>query len=69
MMILIPHDKLDRLKLILKPLLFRRKITLKELESGAGWMSFCTKAIPSSSSSSLVTENHQRTGPGCSTCC
>lgn len=48
MMILIPPDKLAKLKSQLIPMLSRKKVTLKELESVTGLMSFCSKAIPSS---------------------
>ncbi|VDH91303.1 Hypothetical predicted protein [Mytilus galloprovincialis] len=48
MMILIPPEKLEKLKVLLEPLLFKKKMTLKELESVTGLLSFCSKAIPSS---------------------
>jgi len=48
MMVLIPHDKIRKLKQLLEPMLLRNKISLKELESVTGLMSFCAKAIPSS---------------------
>ena len=46
LMILIPLEKNDKLKNLLQPLLCLHKITLKELESVTGLMSFCAKAIP-----------------------
>lgn len=48
MMILIPHDKLCKLRSLLQPLLLKKRITLKDLESITGLMAFCSKAIPSS---------------------
>jgi len=47
LMILIPPEKIDKLKNLLQPLLCLHKITLKQLESVTGLMSFCAKAIPS----------------------
>lgn len=47
MKILIPSEKLEKLKNLLGPLLNKSKITLKELQSITGLMSFCAKAIPS----------------------
>ncbi|CAC5401458.1 unnamed protein product [Mytilus coruscus] len=47
MMILIPREKLEKLKLLLKPCL-EKEITLKEMESVTGLLSFCSKTIPSS---------------------
>ena len=48
MMILIPPEKIEKLSSLLKPLLFKQKVSLRELESVTGLMSFCSKAIPSS---------------------
>lgn len=47
MMILIPMEKIIKLKSKSEPLLLRRKVTLKDLESVTGLMSFCSRAIPS----------------------
>jgi len=47
MMVKIPQDKLVRLRVSLLDVLTKKKITLKDLESVTGLMSFCSKAIPS----------------------
>lgn len=46
--ILIPPEKLDKLRSSLESLMTKKKATLKELQSVSGLMSFCSKAIPSS---------------------
>jgi hypothetical protein len=48
MVIQIPHEKLIRLKSLLEPLLWNRRIQLKEFESIVGLMAFCSKALASS---------------------
>jgi hypothetical protein len=47
MMIMIPQEKIDKLKLLLQPLLHKTKINFKQLESLTGLMAFCSKALPS----------------------
>jgi len=46
--ILIPPEKLEKLKSLLNTLLLKKKACLRELESVTGLMSFCSRAIPSS---------------------
>lgn len=46
LMVLIPQDKIEKLSNLLMSLSKRQKITLKELQSVTGLMSFCAKAIP-----------------------
>lgn len=48
LMVLIPDEKLNRLKTSLEFLLGRKKVTRRDLESIVGLMSFCSRAIPSS---------------------
>ena len=48
MVIQIPHEKLIRLISLLEPLLWKRRIQLKEFESIVGLMAFCSKALASS---------------------
>lgn len=48
MMVLIPPEKISKLKTSLEFLLSRKKVTRKDLESVVGLMSFCSRAIPSS---------------------
>jgi hypothetical protein len=48
MVIQIPHEKPIRLKSLLVPLLWNRRIKLKEFESIVGLMAFCSKALTSS---------------------
>jgi len=48
MVIKIPHEKLIRLKSLLEPLLWKRRIKIKEFESIVGLMAFCSKALTSS---------------------
>jgi hypothetical protein len=47
MMIRIPQEKIDKLKLLLQPLLHKKKINVKQLESLTGLMAFYSKALPS----------------------
>lgn len=48
MMVRIPYDKLQKLQGLLKYMLNRRKVFMKELESLVGLLAFCSRAIPSS---------------------
>lgn len=48
MTIRIPEEKLVKLKNMLTPLLSMKKVTLRDLESVVGLMSFCARAITSS---------------------
>ena len=48
MVVRIPQDKLDKLRLLLRPLLWRKRIQLRDFESVVGLMAFCSRAIPSS---------------------
>ena len=43
----IPHDKLFKLQSQLLPMLYKKKILIKDLESVTGLLSFCCRAIPS----------------------
>ena len=45
--IYIPEERICKLKLQLNHALTRNKITLKELQSLAGSLAFCSKALPS----------------------
>lgn len=47
MLVRIPMDKLDKLKLGVKYIIDHKKMKLKELESIVGLMAFCSRAIPS----------------------
>jgi len=47
MMIRIPQEKIDKLKLLLQPLLHKKKINVKQLESLTGLMAFYSEALPS----------------------
>ena len=46
MLVKIPAEKLDKLRFALLDMLNRKKITLKELQSLTGLLSFCSRAIP-----------------------
>lgn len=46
--ILIPPEKLEKLRSLLNTLLLKKKAYLRELESVTGLMSFCSRAIPCS---------------------
>ena len=48
MMAIIPPEKLEKLRNLLQPLMQWKKVTLKELESAVGLISFRSRAIPSS---------------------
>ena len=48
MMVIIPPEKLEKLRNLLQPLMQWKKVTLKELESAVGLISFRSRAIPSS---------------------
>ena len=48
MMVVIPQEKLDKLEALLRPILFKKKILVKDLESLTGLLVFCSRAIPSS---------------------
>ena len=48
MIVKIPQDKLERLKLMLLSIISKKRIALKELESVTGLMTFCSRAISSS---------------------
>ncbi|CAC5404273.1 unnamed protein product [Mytilus coruscus] len=48
MVVRIPKDKLIKLKSLLEPILFNKKIKQKDLESVVGLMAFCSRAITSS---------------------
>ena len=43
-----PPEKLEKLRNLLHPLMRSKKVTLKEVESAVGLMSFCSRVIPSS---------------------
>lgn len=47
MMIRIPQEKIDKLKLLLHPLLHKKTINVKQLESFTGLMTFVSKALSS----------------------
>lgn len=47
MMIRIPQEKIDKLKLLLHTLLHKKKINVKQLESLTGLMTFVSKALSS----------------------
>ena len=48
MMVRIPEEKLQKLRNLLQPLLYKKKVSLKDLESLTGLMAYCSRAIPSS---------------------
>lgn len=48
MMVRIPEEKLQKLRLLLLPLLNKKKATVKNMQSLAGLLAFCSRAIPSS---------------------
>lgn len=48
LMVLIPPDKLAKLRSSLEPMMFKNKMQVKDLESVTGLLSFCSRAIPSS---------------------
>jgi hypothetical protein len=48
MMVRIPEEKLQRLRNLLQPLLYKKKVSLKDLESLTGLMAYCSRAILSS---------------------
>ena len=48
MMVLIPPDKISKLHDLLVPMLNKRKMLVRDLESVTGLMSYCSRAIPSS---------------------
>jgi hypothetical protein len=48
MMIRIPQEKIDKLRSILQPIILKKKVKVKHLESLTGLMAFCSKALPSS---------------------
>lgn len=47
-MVIIPPDKLSKLRSLLEPMLTSKKIKIKDLESITGLLSYCSRAIPSS---------------------
>ena len=48
MMVRIPEEKLQKLRNLLQPLLYKKKVSLKALKSLTGLMAYCSRAIPSS---------------------
>ena len=48
MMVLVPSEKLVKIRSILESMLHRKKVSIKELESLSGLLSYCSRAIPSS---------------------
>ena len=48
MMVRIPEEKLQKPRNLLQPLLYKKKVSLKDLESLTGLMAYCSRAIPSS---------------------
>ena len=48
MMVRIPEEKLQKLRNLLQPLLYKKKVSFKDLESLTGLMAYCSRAIPSS---------------------
>ena len=48
MMVRIPEEKLKKLRNLLQPLLYKKKVSLKDLESLTGLMAYCLRAILSS---------------------
>ena len=48
MMVRIPEEKLQKLRNLLQPLLYKKKVSLKDLESLTGLMAYYSRAIPSS---------------------
>ena len=47
MMVRIPEEKLQKLRHLLQLLLYKKKVSLKDLESLTGLMAYCSRAIPS----------------------
>jgi hypothetical protein len=48
MMVRIPEEKLQKLRHLLQPLLYKKKVSLKDLESLTGLMTYFSRVIPSS---------------------
>ena len=48
MMVLVPLEKLEKIRSILESMLHKKKVSIKELESLSGLLSYCSRAIPSS---------------------
>lgn len=46
MLVMIPKEKLSKLHDLLKPMLLKKKMLVKDLESVTGLLAFCSKAIP-----------------------
>jgi hypothetical protein len=46
-MVKIPTEKLNKLLEEIKKVAFAKKVTLKQLQSLCGLLSFCTRALPS----------------------
>jgi hypothetical protein len=44
MMIRIPQEKIDKLRSMLQPIILKKKVKVKHLESLTGLMAFCSKA-------------------------
>ena len=48
MMIRIPQEKIDKLRSMIQPIILKKKVKVKHLESLTDLMAFCSKALPSS---------------------